>query len=78
MIKNPTVDTSFLPDKDREVSVVVCPLLAVTCAVRSLLQEAEQKEREHLRQEWLEKQEKIKSECVCVCVCLCVCVCAAL
>eukprot|EP00731_Ephydatia_muelleri_P002529 Em0001g2529a len=42
MIKNPTVDTSFLPDKDRE--------------------EAEQKEREHLRQEWLEKQEKIKNE----------------
>eukprot|EP00731_Ephydatia_muelleri_P002533 Em0001g2533a len=29
---------------------------------RSLLQEAEQKEREHLRQEWLEKQEKIKNE----------------
>ncbi|XP_073228838.1 protein FAM50A-like isoform X1 [Porites lutea] len=40
--KNPDVDTSFLPDRDRE--------------------EMERKEREHIRQEWVEKQEKIKSE----------------
>lgn len=40
--KNPTVDTSFLPDRDRE--------------------EAERQERERLRQEWVEKQEKTKRE----------------
>ncbi|CAH3186459.1 unnamed protein product [Porites evermanni] len=40
--KNPDVDTSFLPDRDRE--------------------EMERKEREHIRQEWVEKQEKIKNE----------------
>lgn len=38
--KNPTVDTSFLPDKERE--------------------EAERKEREKLKEEWLAQQEKIK------------------
>ncbi|KAF9526987.1 XAP5, circadian clock regulator-domain-containing protein [Crepidotus variabilis] len=40
--KNPNVDTSFLPDRDRE--------------------EAERKERESLRLEWIEKQEKMKKE----------------
>ena len=40
--KNPNVDTSFLPDRERE--------------------EAERKERERLRVEWLEKQEGIKKE----------------
>ncbi|KAG6860923.1 hypothetical protein C0995_005878 [Termitomyces sp. Mi166 len=40
--KNPDVDTSFLPDRERE--------------------EAERKEREHLRLEWLGKQEAIKNE----------------
>lgn len=40
--KNPDVDTSFLPDRERE--------------------EMERKEREHIRQEWVEKQEKIKNE----------------
>ena len=40
--KNPGVDTSFLPDRDRE--------------------EAERKEREELRQEWLKKQEEIKKD----------------
>lgn len=40
--KNPNVDTSFLPDRQRE--------------------EAERKERERLRLEWLEKQESIKKE----------------
>ncbi|XP_071496351.1 protein FAM50A-like [Diadema antillarum] len=40
--KNPDVDTSFLPDRDRE--------------------EEESKMREALRQEWREKQEKIKNE----------------
>jgi len=40
--KNPHVDTSFLPDRDRE--------------------EAERRERESLRLEWLEKQEQIKME----------------
>ncbi|KAJ3172997.1 hypothetical protein HDU88_004456 [Geranomyces variabilis] len=38
--KNPTVDTSFLPDRERE--------------------EEERLEREKLREEWLEQQEKIK------------------
>jgi len=42
--KNPNVDTSFLPDRDRE--------------------EEERKEREHLRLEWLQKQEEIKSLCL--------------
>ncbi|KAH9946157.1 XAP5-domain-containing protein [Epithele typhae] len=40
--KNPEVDTSFLPDRDRE--------------------EAERREREELRQEWLRKQEELKKE----------------
>lgn len=40
--KNPDVDTSFLPDRDRE--------------------EMERLEREKIRQEWVEKQEKIKNE----------------
>ena len=40
--KNPTVDTSFLPDRERE--------------------ETERRERETLRQEWLQKQEEIKNE----------------
>lgn len=40
--KNPEVDTSFLPDRDRE--------------------EAERREREELRQEWLRKQEELKTE----------------
>lgn len=40
--KNPAVDTSFLPDRERE--------------------EAERKEREDLRQEWLKKQEELKDE----------------
>ena len=40
--KNPNVDTSFLPDRDRE--------------------EAERREREALRQEWLRKQEEMKKD----------------
>ncbi|KAI0320722.1 XAP5-domain-containing protein [Amylostereum chailletii] len=40
--KNPAVDTSFLPDRDRE--------------------EAERREREELRQEWLKRQEEMKLE----------------
>ncbi|KZT11334.1 XAP5-domain-containing protein [Laetiporus sulphureus 93-53] len=40
--KNPNVDTSFLPDRDRE--------------------EAERRQREELRQEWLKKQEELKQE----------------
>lgn len=40
--KNPDVDTSFLPDRDRE--------------------EMERLEREKIRQEWVERQEKIKNE----------------
>ena len=40
--KNPEVDTSFLPDRDRE--------------------EAERREREELRQEWLRKQDELKTE----------------
>ncbi|UJR15562.1 hypothetical protein I4U23_002501 [Adineta vaga] len=40
--KNPDVDTSFLPDKDRE--------------------EEERILRENLRQEWVEKQQKLKNE----------------
>jgi len=40
--KNPHVDTSFLPDRERE--------------------EAERKEREQLRLEWLTKQEQLKKE----------------
>jgi len=40
--KNPNVDTSFLPDRDRE--------------------ESERREREQLRQEWLQKQEDLKHE----------------
>ncbi|XP_054163189.1 protein FAM50 homolog [Oppia nitens] len=42
MIKNPDVDTSFLPDRDRE--------------------DEENRLREQLRQEWVEKQEKLKDE----------------
>lgn len=40
--KNPNVDTSFLPDRERE--------------------EAERKERERLRVEWLQRQEELKNE----------------
>ncbi|KAK3093004.1 hypothetical protein FSP39_009904 [Pinctada imbricata] len=40
--KNPDVDTSFLPDRDRE--------------------EEENKLREQLREEWVQKQEKLKNE----------------
>ena len=40
--KNPEVDTSFLPDRDRE--------------------EAERREREQLRQEWLRRQDELKKE----------------
>lgn len=40
--KNPDVDTSFLPDRDRE--------------------EEERRLREELRQEWVQKQEKLKNE----------------
>lgn len=40
--KNPEVDTTFLPDRDRE--------------------EEEKRMREQLRQEWVEKQEKLKNE----------------
>ena len=40
--KNPTVDTSFLPDRERE--------------------DAERREREQLRQEWLKRQEDMKKE----------------
>ncbi|KAJ7353841.1 Protein fam50a [Desmophyllum pertusum] len=40
--KNPDVDTSFLPDRERE--------------------EIERQEREKIRQEWQERQEKIKNE----------------
>lgn len=40
--KNPDVDTSFLPDKERE--------------------DAENKERERLRQQWVEMQAKLKAE----------------
>ena len=42
MMKNPDVDTSFLPDRARE--------------------EEENRLREQLRQEWAEKQEKLKNE----------------
>lgn len=42
--KNPDVDTSFLPDKERE--------------------DEENEERERLRQEWVEKQAKLKAETV--------------
>ena len=41
-LKDPTVDTSFLPDRDRE--------------------EMERIQRELLRQEWLKRQEEIKSK----------------
>ena len=40
--KNPAVDTSFLPDRERE--------------------DAERREREQLRQEWLKRQEDMKKE----------------
>ncbi|CCM02086.1 uncharacterized protein FIBRA_04163 [Fibroporia radiculosa] len=40
--KNPNVDTSFLPDRERE--------------------EAERRQREELRQEWLRKQDELKQE----------------
>lgn len=42
MVKNPDVDTSFLPDRDRE--------------------DAENRLREELRQEWVAKQEAMKNE----------------
>ncbi|KAI8887037.1 FAM50A protein [Backusella circina FSU 941] len=42
MLKDPSIDTSFLPDRERE--------------------EEERIEREHLRQEWLVRQEEIKNE----------------
>uniref|UniRef100_A0A4X1T7R4 Family with sequence similarity 50 member A n=1 Tax=Sus scrofa TaxID=9823 RepID=A0A4X1T7R4_PIG len=45
--KNPDVDTSFLPDRDREVKGPVGALHRLPC---------------ELRQEWEAKQEKIKSE----------------
>lgn len=40
--KDPTVETSFLPDREREAE--------------------EQREREYLRQQWLEEQKRIKNE----------------
>jgi hypothetical protein len=40
--KNPAVDTSFLPDRERE--------------------EAERRQREELRQQWLKRQEEMKKE----------------
>ena len=40
--KNPTVDTSFLPDKDRQAE--------------------EDRLREQLRREWVERQERLKNE----------------
>lgn len=40
--KNPNVDTSFLPDRERERGM--------------------QEQREKLKKEWLEEQDKIKSE----------------
>jgi protein FAM50 len=40
--KNPAVDTSFLPDRERE--------------------EAERRQREELRQEWLKRQDETKQE----------------
>ena len=40
--KNPAVDTSFLPDRERE--------------------EAERRQREELRQEWIKRQEDMKQE----------------
>ena len=40
--KNPAVDTSFLPDRERE--------------------DAERREREELRQQWLKRQEDMKKE----------------
>lgn len=40
--KNPAVDTSFLPDRERE--------------------EAERRQREELRQQWLKRQEEMKTE----------------
>ncbi|KAI9021830.1 XAP5, circadian clock regulator-domain-containing protein [Hyaloraphidium curvatum] len=42
--KNPTVDTSFLPDRERE--------------------EAEHRERQRLKEQWLLEQEKIKGETI--------------
>lgn len=39
--KNPNVDTSFLPDRERERNM--------------------QEQRERLKKEWIEEQEKIKS-----------------
>lgn len=63
--KNPTVDTSFLPDRDREVSSAMCTRKAVADVIGPpvlvAVQEAERQERERLRQEWVEKQGKTKS-----------------
>jgi protein FAM50 len=42
--KNPTVDTTFLPDRERE--------------------EAERKQREEIRQQWLRDQEDVKKEII--------------
>ncbi|XP_054859428.1 protein FAM50A isoform X1 [Eublepharis macularius] len=56
--KNPDVDTSFLPDRDRETPPVSESISSTWFA----LQEEENRLREELRQEWEAKQEKIKSE----------------
>lgn len=44
LTKNPTIDTSFLPDRDREAR--------------------ERTEREALRRQWLETQERVKNEVI--------------
>jgi protein FAM50 len=44
LTKNPNVDTSFLPDRERE--------------------EEERTERELLRKQWLQEQERIKNETI--------------
>ena len=76
--KNPTVDTSFLPDRDREVRVKERKREKERETDRRLewcvmtrdwwwhamwghVQEEERMKREKLRQEWVEKQDKIKS-----------------
>lgn len=61
--KNPNVDTSFLPDKERELEEdMLRYLISHKFSVYLFMISYNQMFREKLRQEWVERQEKLKNE----------------
>lgn len=61
--KNPNVDTSFLPDKERELEEdMLRYLISHKFSVYLFIISYNQMFREKLRQEWVERQEKLKNE----------------